>query len=98
MDNLCKIDQIMVLFARASRENSNSSICLVAVAILGMVEVVLLISAIVNILLVICEFIIIILMIKTGTGTFSSRSITNVLNRHTSCYFKPQCYKSHKVY
>ena len=61
----------MVLFAKALRENSKFSICLVAVALLGMVEVVLLISAIVNILLVICEFIIIILMIKTTQYTNS---------------------------
>ena len=72
----------MVLFAKALRENSKFSICLVAVALLGMVEVVLLISAIVNILLVICEFIMIIL--KTGTDS-SSDLFSNIFKINHQC-------------
>ena len=69
----------MVLFVTSLGENSK--ICLVTVAVLGVVEVVLLISVIANVLLILCEFIIIILMIGTRTNIFI---MISALKRHTS--------------
>ena len=67
----------MVLFVTSLGENSK--ICLVTVAVLGVVEVVLLISVIANVLLILCEFIIIILQTRSNIFIMIS-----ALKRHTS--------------
>ena len=67
----------MVLFVTSLGENSK--ICLVTLAVLGVVEVVLLISVIANVLLILCEFIIIILQTRSNIFIMIS-----ALKRHTS--------------